>query len=148
MIARSAKGKLLVFAVFFIGIATGIMITDFYQTRVAGNAAAAADAAQPAANGQRDVKKVHDYLGLDEQQRKGVDAILEDGRNQIRALRMETQPKFQAIEDNTQAKIRAILNPDQLKKYEEFRQQIQERRNRERSRRGGPAQQNPNQNQK
>ena len=133
MIARSVKGKLLVFAVFFIGIAAGIMITDFYQTRVAGNVAAAApDAAQPAANGQRDVRKVHDYLGLDDQQRQQVDAILEDGRNQVRALRMETRPKFQAIEDNTQGKIKAVLNADQLKKYEEFRQKIQERRNRNR----------------
>ena len=36
MIARSVKAKLLVFAIFFIGIATGMLIANFYTTRVTG----------------------------------------------------------------------------------------------------------------
>ena len=34
MIARSMKAKLLVFAIFFVGIATGILIANFYTMRV------------------------------------------------------------------------------------------------------------------
>ena len=34
MIARTALGKILVFAVFFIGIATGAVLDNVYRTRV------------------------------------------------------------------------------------------------------------------
>ena len=64
MIARALKGKILVFAVFFIGIATGILIANFYETRVAGQTGAT-DIRDRGGNGQRDVSRVHDYLGLD-----------------------------------------------------------------------------------
>ena len=37
MIARALKGKILVFAVFFIGIVTGMLIVNFYETRVSGS---------------------------------------------------------------------------------------------------------------
>ena len=37
MIARSLQAKVLVFAVFFIGIATGVLIADFYEARVTGS---------------------------------------------------------------------------------------------------------------
>ena len=36
MIVRYLKAKILVFAVFFIGIATGVLIANFYTTHVAG----------------------------------------------------------------------------------------------------------------
>lgn len=135
MIARALKGKILVFAVFFIGIATGILITNFYETRVAGQTDAR-DNRDRGVNGQRDVNKVHDYLGLDQEQRQRVNAILEEGRSQVRMLRAQSRPKVEAIEENTQARIRAVLNPDQLTRYEEFRRSVRERGRK--NRRSGP----------
>ena len=131
MIARALKGKILVFAVFFIGIATGILITNFYETRVAGQTNIV-DNRDRSGNGQRDVSRVHDYLGLDQEQRQRVDAILEEGRSEVRKLRAESRPKIEAIEENTQARIRVVLNPDQLKRYEEFRRTVRERGRRNR----------------
>ena len=131
MIARSLKGKILVFAVFFTGIATGILIMNFYETRVAGQTDIR-DNRDRGPNGQRDVNRVHDYLGLDQQQRERVNAILEEGRGEVRRLRMESRPKIEAMEAQTQGRIREVLNPDQLKRYEEFRRTVQERRNRNR----------------
>jgi hypothetical protein len=127
MIARAVKGKILVFAVFFVGIATGILITNFYETRVAADRRDNRDR-----DGQRDVNQVHDYLGLDQDQRIRVNRILEEGRVQVRGLRKETRPQFEAIEENTQARIREILNPDQLTRYEEFRRSVRERGRRNR----------------
>ena len=129
MIAKALKGKILVFAVFFIGIATGIIIMNFYETRVAGMT----DTRESRDRGARgDISKVHDYLALDQQQRERVNAILEEGRTEVRQLRMESRPKIQAIEENTQSRIREVLNPDQLKRYEEFRNTVRERGRRNR----------------
>src|SRR5262245_6372189 len=103
MIARALKGKLVVFAVFFIGIITGMLIINFYETRVAGSTPDLSDQRGRTTERDRDVNRVHDYLALDEQQRERVNEILEEGRRQVRELRAETRPKVQAIEENTQA---------------------------------------------
>jgi len=127
MIARALKGKILVFAVFFVGIATGILITNFYETRVAANLQ---DSRERNGRVNRDVNKVHDYLGLTDEQRENVNTILEEGRREVRALRMESRPKIEAIEEHTQARIRAVLTPEQRTRYEEFRRSVRERKNR------------------
>jgi hypothetical protein len=137
MIARALKGKLVVFAVFFIGIITGMLIINFYETRVAGSPPDLSDQRGRISERDRDVNRVHDYLALDEQQRERVNEILEEGRRQVRELRAETRPKVQAIEENTQSQIRAVLNPDQVERYEKFRRDVQERRSQaRRSKRG------------
>jgi hypothetical protein len=132
MIARALKGKLLVFAVFFVGMITGMLIINFYETRVAGSPPDLTDNRGRSSNSQRDVNRVHDYLGLSQYQRDKVNQILEEGRKQVRELRAETRPKVQAIEENTQAQIRAVLNPDQIERYEKFRRDVRERRNQSR----------------
>ena len=132
MIARALKGKILVFTVFFVGIITGMLIINFYETRVAGSAPDMSDNRGRSSDLQRDVNRVHDYLGLDQAQRERVNLILEEGRNQVRQLRAETRPKVQAIEENTQSQIRSVLNPDQIERYEKFRRDIRERRNQNR----------------
>jgi len=132
MIARALKGKILVFAVFFVGIFTGMLIINFYETRVAGSPPDMNDNRGRSSNLQRDVSRVHDYLGLDQAQRDRVNEILEQGRNQVRQLRAETRPRVQAIEENTQAQIRAVLNPDQIERYDKFRRDVRERRSQNR----------------
>ena len=128
MIARALKGKIVVFAVFFIGIITGMLIINFYETRVAGSPPDTSYNRGRSSEIKRDVNRVHDYLGLDQQQRERVNLILEEGREGVRKLRAETRPKFNAIEENTQARIREVLNPGQLTRYEEFRKSVRERR--------------------
>ena len=129
MIGRSLKAKILVFAVFFTGIATGILIADFYQTRVTGTRedVSTRDRDQRA---QRDVSKFHDYLGLNEEQRQQVNKILEETRSEFQKLRNETQPRSQAIREESRAKIRALLTDEQRLKYDEFRRTRDQRKNR------------------
>jgi hypothetical protein len=133
MIARALKGKILVFAVFFVGIFTGMLIINFYETRVAGSPPDTRDN-RGRTNDllQRDVSRVHDYLGLDQGQRERINRILEEGREQVRELRAETRPRVQALEENTQSRIREELNPDQIERYEKFRRDVRERRNQSR----------------
>src|SRR5687767_7987000 len=110
MIARALKGKLLVFGVFFLGIASGILINNFYEARVAGGDID--EDRSRAGNGQRGTNRVHDYLGLTQEQRERVDAILEEERQEVRKLRAESRPRIEAIQEDAQTKIRAILSPD------------------------------------
>ena len=127
MIVRYLKAKILVFAVFFIGIATGVLIANFYTTHVAG-APDTTNSEDRAQRAQRDINKFYDYLGLNQAQREEMHKIGEETRKEFRELRQETQPRLQAIQDASRDKIRHILNDEQLKKYDEFRRQRDERR--------------------
>ena len=121
MIGRSSKAKALVFAVFFLGIGTGVLVANFYTTR-------GANAPQTA---QRDINKFYDYLGLDQAQREKMHKIGEETRREFQDLRKETQPRFEAIQAASRDKIRAVLNDAQRKKYDDFRERMDEhRRNR------------------
>ena len=126
MIARNFKAKILVFAVFFVGIATGVFIANFYTTRVAS--ARDTNSQDRAQRAQRDINKFYDYLGLNPTQREEMHKIAEETRRQFRELRKETQPRYEAIQDESRAKIRALLSDEQLKKYDEFRRKMDERR--------------------
>jgi hypothetical protein len=133
MIARSMKGKILVFAIFFIGIASGVLVANFYDSRVnVSSIDAPSDRAQRA---QRDINRFWDYLGLSEEQREQARRIGEETQGDFRKLRQETQPRFQAIEQESRAKLRALLNDEQRQKYDEFRKSRDESfRNRNRDR--------------
>jgi Spy/CpxP family protein refolding chaperone len=128
MIATSLKGKILVFLIFFVGIAMGVLIGGFYNTRVLGNRP---DSANRPERARRDVNSFHDYLNLTADQREQVNKILEETGGEFRKLRKEIQPQFDALQKNSQAKIRAVLTDEQRKKYDEF---IESRSKRQRRR--------------
>jgi Spy/CpxP family protein refolding chaperone len=133
MIGSSVKAKALVFAIFFLGIATGVLVANFYTTRVV-SAPAPPNAPENAQRAQRDINKFYDYLGLDQPQREQMHKIGEETRREFQQLRQETQPRFKAIQEATRTKMRTVLNTDeQRKKYDDWRQRMNERqRNRER----------------
>ena len=129
MIARTFKAKALVFAIFFIGIGTGVLLANFYTTRMVGaSAPVPADKAQQAQGAQRDINRFYDYLGLDEKQREQMHKIGEETRQEFQTLRKETQPRFQAIQEESRGKIRSVLTDVQRTKYDEFRRNMDERR--------------------
>jgi hypothetical protein len=140
MIARYFKAKILVFALFFIGIATGVLIANFYTTHVAG-ARDTTNSQDRAQRAQRDITKFYDYLGLNPTQREEVHKIGEETRREFRELREETQPRYQAIQEKSREKIRALLNDEQRKKYDEFRRKRDDehRQNHDRDSKNGGA---------
>jgi len=133
MIARSIKAKLLVFAIFFIGIGTGVLLANFYTTRVTG----APDANNSPQRAQRDINKFYDYLGLDAAQREQMHKIGEETRHEFQELRKETQPRYEEIQERSRTKIRAVLNDEQRAKYDEFRRNMDERRRKRDSNKNG-----------
>jgi hypothetical protein len=127
VIGRSSKAKALVFAVFFLGIGTGVLIANFYATRV-GRLLAGSNAPDQNQTAQRDINKFYDYLGLDQAQREKMHKIGEETRREFQDLRKETQPRFAAIQTASREKIRAVLNDAQRKKYDDFRERMDEHR--------------------
>ncbi len=130
MIARTIKAKLLVFSIFFVGIATGVLLANFYTSRLNGSPAGAnaSEPAQRAQRAQRDINQFYDYLGLDQKQRDEMRKIGEETRHEFQELRKETQPRYEAIQEQSRAKIRAVLNDQQRVKYDDFRRRMDERR--------------------
>jgi Spy/CpxP family protein refolding chaperone len=125
MIGRPIKAKALVFVVFLLGIASGVLIANIYSSRVSS-------APVPPQRAQRDINKFYDYLGLNQEQREQMHKIGEETRQKFQDLRKETHPRFEAIQEESRVKIRAVLNDEQRKKYDDFRKKMDEqRRNRE-----------------
>jgi len=79
MIARTALGKILVFAIFFVGIATGAVLTNVYRTRIAASDTTPnkGDRSNPQDRARRDQDQMAKYLGLDQAQQDQIHKILE-----------------------------------------------------------------------
>lgn len=79
-------------------------------------------------------KVLKDRLQLREDQAVRVLSILREGRDRYKALGQESEEKFQQARNQTRDKIRALLDPAQLERYEQFIQEL-EKRGKERQRR-------------
>lgn len=73
------------------------------------------------------VEKFNKRLHLSPEQKTQVEAILKTKREKIDALRAESKPKFEAIRQETRQEISKILNPDQIKKFEELDEEMSRR---------------------
>lgn len=58
-------------------------------------------------------------LGLSEQQATEIRAILDETRNGFRSLRAEVRPRYDALRQNSRTRIRALLTPEQQKRFDE-----------------------------
>ncbi len=124
MMKRTFQAKLLILAVFVVGVLSGAILMDVYETRVFSSDD----------RGRGDVSYV-EYLQLTEQQEAEVSAILERTREGFRELRGQTRPMYEQLRENTRNDIREILTEPQQEFYNEW---IEDQRRRTRDReRGG-----------
>jgi hypothetical protein len=133
VIGSTAKAKLLVFAVFFVGAVTGALIQNVYMTRLD-----VADAA-PEKRSQSAVNQVYDFLGLDAQQRQQWTRIMDEVKPEVsklieenRNLTASNRLKIEAIQEQTRSKVRAILTEEQKKMYNDFNERRRQRQTRPR----------------
>ena len=101
-------------AVFALGGVTGALLDSAYRLR--------AGAAREESRGRRGHEEVFERmrsdLELTDQQAAEVRRILDETRNDYRALRSEARPRFDAIRQSARARIRALLNPDQQRRFD------------------------------
>jgi predicted metalloprotease len=100
---------LVLVVVFVLGGVTGSALTGLLRSRASGDRAESRE--------QR-FEKMRQDLSLDEKQTTAVRAILDETRNEYRALRTELRPRFEEPRLKARARIRALLSADQQKKFD------------------------------
>ena len=136
---RSLQAKLLILSVFIIGALTGAVLTEVYETRVQPSRLPEDATTVRSDRGRRppNFQRFEDFLNLDEEQREQLDAILAQSRDRYRELQRETRPMYRDLTEQSQSEIRGILNQEQVARYDEWIERLQERRGGGRSDRGG-----------
>ena len=132
---RSLQAKLLILGVFVIGALTGAVLTEVYETRLGPSVGSDEDDAEQAdTNRGPNVPRFEDFLELDEGQRAELNTILRRSRERYRELQSQTRPLYQALTEQSRDEIRAILNDEQLLRYERWIERIEEIQSQNRSR--------------
>jgi Spy/CpxP family protein refolding chaperone len=121
------KAALWVGAVFLLGAALGGVLGYVFAHRPV-NAAN-----PPLSEPERRAKKVHqmtDELSLTPQQAQQLDAILQQHHAESKAIRDQAELQVDAVRQKGRAEVRAILNPDQVPKFDAFLKRVDEERKR------------------
>jgi len=104
------KVWLVLVVVFILGSFTGGAVTGFYRTM-----------SRPDHNSGRDkMEKLRRDLSLTDDQMKSVSTILDETKNEYKALRAEVKPRFDEPRQKARARIRALLTPEQQQKFDAF----------------------------
>ena len=103
---------LVLLVVFVLGSVTGAALTGLYRSRAGGGAEA-----RERAMHER-FEKMRTELSLTDQQTTSVRAILDETRNEYRAVRKELRPRFEEPRMKARARIRALLTPEQQQKFD------------------------------
>ena len=125
------KAVLLVFVLFFLGIALGSVGTYLVTMR--------AEAARPMAtlahNPAHTMAMYTRDLNLNADQQGQIQVILSDMRAKYAALHEKLDPEYEQVRHQGREQIRQILTPEQRPKFEDLLRQIDEDR---RKRQGNP----------
>lgn len=99
-------------AVFVLGCVTGVALTGLYRSR-ASNGTESRERAL-----HERFERMRTELNLTDQQTAAVRTILDETRNEYRALRTELRPRFEEPRTKARSRIRALLTPEQQKKFD------------------------------
>lgn len=105
------KMWLLLLGVFVLGAVTGSALTGLYRSRASGPEARERAMHERFENMRRE-------LNLTDEQTTAVRAIIDETRNEYRALRAELRPRFEEPRQKARTRIRALLTPDQQKNFD------------------------------
>jgi predicted metalloprotease len=104
---------LVLVVVFVLGGVTGSALTGLLRSRASGDRRS-----DRAGSREQRFEKMRQDLNLDDKQTAAVRVILDETRNEYRALRTELRPRFEEPRLKARARIRALLNADQQQKFD------------------------------
>ena len=105
--------RLAALLVFVLGFAAGALAFSAYRNWSRSRA----EASRP----QR-FERMLDQLQLTEQQKTEVHKILTETREQLQALRKESEPRFETIRQQADERLQKVLTPEQWKQFQEERE--------------------------
>ncbi len=103
---------LVLLAVFVLGCVTGVALTGLYRSR----ASSGAESHERVMHER--FERMRTELNLTDQQTAAVRTILDETRNEYRALRTELRPRFEEPRMKARSRIRALLNSEQQQKFD------------------------------
>ena len=109
--------------IFVLGFVAGVFALNVYRGLARGGG-------HPANR----MEMLAERLELTEDQQVKVREIFNDTREQVRALRKESQPKFDEIRRQADGRLQTVLTPEQWQKFQSVRDEFRPRR----GGRGGP----------
>jgi hypothetical protein len=121
------EAAFLVFVVFVLGVLLGGVGNHLWGERVWGGKQEPAQLGRSPSRAQI----LNDFtreLQLSPDQQTKVGAIIDDTRVQLRALYAPLDAQHEQLRQQARARIRAILAPEQLPKFDQFMQRIDEQR--------------------
>src|SRR5260370_17435692 len=110
------KILLVLLGVFVRGAVSGAGLGGLYRSR--------ASSERPEKAMRERFEKMRSELNLTDEQTKAVSAILEETRNEYRALRTELKPRFDEPRQKARARIRALLTAEQQQKFDAMLAQL------------------------
>jgi len=108
--------------IFVLGFAAGILALNVYRGLARGER-----------HGDR-FEQMAERLQLSDDQKTKVQQIFGDTRDQLRALRQESEPKVNEIRRQADGRLQTVLTPEQWQKFQSMRDEVRLRR----GGRGGP----------
>lgn len=106
--------------IFVLGFAAGIAALNVYRGVVRGGGGG---------GGPRDrFQQMAERLNLNDDQKTKVQQILGDTREQLRALRQESEPKVNEIRGQADARLQEVLTPEQWQQFQSMRSEMRGRR--------------------
>ena len=113
--------------IFVLGFAAGILALNVYRGLASG----------PRSRDR--MEQLTERLNLSADQKTKVQLILGDTRDQLRAVRRESEPKVNEIRQQADARLQEVLTPEQWQQFQTIRQEMRGRR----GGRGGPRGEGP-----
>ena len=110
--------------IFVLGFTAGILALNVYRGVVRGGSGGRID-------------ELAERLNLTTEQKTKVQEIFSDTREQLRAVRRETEPRMTEIRRQADGRLQTVLTPDQWEQFQKLRDDRQ-RRGRGRGGAGGP----------
>ncbi len=106
---------LAVVGVFVLGCVTGASFDSLYRLRASNDERQE----KHGRHGKEDLfESLKRDLDLSDDQATQIRAILDQTRNEYRALRAEVRPRYDSIRQTARARIRALLTPEQQQRFD------------------------------
>ncbi len=113
---KKFRGCLSVFAIFMFGVIVGVVITTgVIREKVYHLVERGPDSVVDVV-----VNHLKDNLKLDSEQQEMIHQIALETKIQLATIRQQTQPQVTKTLDDATVRVRAILNPDQARKFDEI----------------------------
>lgn len=102
--------------IFVLGMAAGGLVAGVFAKRTVDNVIEGG----PDSVGKAIVSRLSSELSLDAAQKTQLRDIVKDAQVQIREARRQIQPKIKSAMNESETRIRAMLTPEQAKKFDEM----------------------------